>query len=95
MERIKQAKAFGDISENSEYDELRTKLRRGRIVKLENMLKNAIVIDEDEIDADSVRFGTRVKVFDIVLMKKLIIILVQPKPILRKPNSNASPIGSD
>ena len=96
-ERIKQAMAFGDISENSEYDEAKNEQAQneGRIVKLENMLKNAIVIDEDEIDTDSVRFGTRVKYLTWISMKKLIIILlVQPSRSLENKISNASPIGS-
>ena len=49
-ERISQALAFGDISENSEYDEAKTDQTKNemRIVQLENMLKYATVIDEDE-----------------------------------------------
>jgi transcription elongation factor GreA len=65
-ERIRQALAFGDISENSEYDEAKTDQAQNemRIVQLENMLKYATVIDEDEVSTDSVRLGTRVKVYD-------------------------------
>ncbi|NLN64750.1 MAG: transcription elongation factor GreA [Clostridiaceae bacterium] len=65
-ERIRQALAFGDISENSEYDEAKTDQAQNemRIVQLENMLKYATVIDEDEVNTDSVRLGTRVKVYD-------------------------------
>ena len=49
-ERIRQALAFGDISENSEYDEAKNEQAQNevRIVQLENMLKYASVIDEDE-----------------------------------------------
>ncbi len=66
-ERIRQALAFGDISENSEYDEAKNEQAQNevRIVQLENMLKYASVIDEDEVDTDVVRLGTHVKVFDM------------------------------
>ncbi len=66
-ERIKQALAFGDISENSEYDEAKNEQAQNeiRIVQLENMLKYATVIDEDEVDTDVVRLGIHVKVYDM------------------------------
>jgi transcription elongation factor GreA len=66
-ERIRQALAFGDISENSEYDEAKNEQAQNevRIVQLENMLKYAVVIDEDEVDTDAVRLGTRVKIYDM------------------------------
>ena len=62
-EKIKVALGFGDLSENSEYDE--AKNEQARIVTLENMLKNAVVIDESEIDLDRVGLGTKVKVLDV------------------------------
>ena len=66
-EKIKVARGFGDLSENAEYDE--AKKEQGevevKIVKLEKMLKNAKVIDEDEIDTSKVTLGTKVKIFDI------------------------------
>ena len=66
-ERIRQALTFGDIAENSEYDEAKSEQAQNeiRILQLENMLKYATVIDEDEIDTDAVRLGTRVKVYDM------------------------------
>ncbi|HOQ36525.1 MAG TPA: transcription elongation factor GreA [Acetivibrio sp.] len=66
-ERIKQALSFGDLSENSEYDEAKNEQAyvEGRIVQLENMLKNAKVIDEDEVKTDAVSIGSKVKVFDL------------------------------
>jgi transcription elongation factor GreA len=65
-ERIRQALSFGDISENSEYDEAKNDQAKNevRIIQLENMLKFATVIDEDEIDTDAVQLGTRVKIYD-------------------------------
>lgn len=66
-EKIKVALGFGDLSENSEYDEAKNEQAHveARIVTLENMLKNAVVIDESEIDLDRVGLGTKVKVLDV------------------------------
>ena len=65
-EKIKVARGFGDLSENSEYDAAKEEQAQveARIVQLENMLKNAKVIDNDEIDLNVVSIGTRVTVFD-------------------------------
>lgn len=66
-EKIKVARGFGDLSENAEYDE--AKKEQGevevKIVNLEKMLKNAKVIDEDEIDTSKVTVGTKVKIYDM------------------------------
>jgi len=66
-ERIKQAIAFGDISENSEYDEAKNEQAQveERIMKLENTLKKAKVVDEDDISLDMVSIGTKVQVKDL------------------------------
>lgn len=66
-EKIKQALSFGDLSENSEYDEAKNEQAQVevRIVQVENMLKNAKLIDEDDIDTDTVSLGTKVKVLDM------------------------------
>ena len=65
-EKIKVALSFGDLSENSEYDEAKNEQAfvEGRIAQLENMLKNTIVVDESEIDADTVGIGSVVKIKD-------------------------------
>ncbi len=62
--RIKQAIEFGDISENSEYDEAKNEQAQieERIMKLENILKIAVIIDEDEISTDMVSVGSTVYV---------------------------------
>ena len=60
-ERIKVAISFGDLSENAEYDEAQVE---ERIVKLENMLRKAVIIDESQIDSDTVTVGCTVKVYD-------------------------------
>ncbi len=66
-ERIKQALSFGDISENSEYDEAKNEQAQveGRIAHLETMLKNAKVIDEDEVSTEKVSIGSKVKLLDL------------------------------
>jgi len=60
--RIKQAIEFGDISENSEYDEAKNEQAQieERIMKLENLLKKAVILDEDEISTDLVGVGSTV-----------------------------------
>lgn len=65
-ERIKEAIAFGDISENSEYDEAKNEQAKleERIAKLETTLRKAKIIDEDEISVDTVSIGSTVKVKD-------------------------------
>lgn len=65
-EKIKVARGFGDLSENSEYDAAKEEQAQveARIVQLENMLKNAKVIDHDDIDLNVVSIGTRVTVYD-------------------------------
>ena len=64
---IKVALGYGDLSENSEYDEAKNKQAQMeiRIVEIETMLKNAKVIDETEISTDTVSLGCTVTVFDI------------------------------
>jgi transcription elongation factor GreA len=66
-ERIKQALAFGDISENSEYDQAKNEQAQleERIAKLEMMLRNAKLIDEDDISTDVVSIGSKVLVKDL------------------------------
>ncbi|MCX7950660.1 MAG: transcription elongation factor GreA [Clostridiales bacterium] len=66
-QKIKTAISYGDLSENSEYDEAKNEQAfvEGRIATLENMLKNAKVIDEEDIKTDAVSIGCVVKVRDL------------------------------
>lgn len=66
-DRLKNAISFGDISENSEYDEAKNEQAQveSRISFLENHLMNAEVIDRDNIDTTIVTIGCRVKILDI------------------------------
>ena len=65
-EKIKIARGYGDLSENSEYDEAKNEqgMVEGRIALLENMLKHARVIDEDDLTNDAVSVGSHVKLRD-------------------------------
>lgn len=96
-ERIKQAIAFGDLSENAEYDEAKNEQAQveERITKLENMLKGATIIDENNIDTDVVNIGSRVVVKDVEdneEMEYTIVGLTEADPYELKV-SNESPIG--
>ena len=65
-EQIKEARSFGDLSENSEYDEAKNEQAKveSRIAELEAMLKVAKVISEEEMSADTVHLGSKVRVYD-------------------------------
>ncbi|HAQ06022.1 MAG TPA: transcription elongation factor GreA [Bacillus bacterium] len=62
VERIKIARSFGDLSENSEYDSAKEEQAfvEGRITTLENMIRNAKIIEESELSTDSVSLGRTV-----------------------------------
>ena len=66
-EKIKQARAYGDLSENSEYDEAKNEQAQveSRIMELDEKLKNIQVIDEENIDTTVVNVGVRVRVLDV------------------------------
>jgi len=62
VERIKIARSFGDLSENSEYDAAKDEQAfvEGRISTLENMIRNAKIIQEDDMNSDTVQLGKKV-----------------------------------
>jgi transcription elongation factor GreA len=62
VERIKIARSFGDLSENSEYDSAKEEQAfvEGRITTIENMIRNAKIIEEDELTGDVVMLGRSV-----------------------------------
>ena len=66
-DQIKEARSFGDLSENSEYDEAKNEQGKlySRIAELEDILSNYVVIEEHAEDPNSVRIGSRVKVLDL------------------------------
>ena len=66
-ERIKIALGFGDLSENSEYDEAKNAQaeNEAKIAELENKVRYAKIIDEKEIDTKTVQIGNTVKLYDV------------------------------
>ena len=64
--RIKEAREFGDISENAEYDDAKNEqaMLEARIAQLEDKLRKATVVDESQVDSDVVSVGSRVRVKD-------------------------------
>lgn len=96
-QKIKTALSFGDLSENSEYDEAKNDQAfvEGRIASLESMLKTAKVIDEDDITTDTVGVGCTVKVKDLEFDDEIDYTIVgsaEADPGLLK-ISNESPVG--
>ncbi len=65
-EQIKEARSFGDLSENSEYDEAKNEQGKlySRIAEVENILANCVVIEEGEHDGDHVHMSSTVVVLD-------------------------------
>ena len=63
---IKEARSFGDLSENSEYDEAKNEQGKlySRMAELEEILSNYVVIEEEETGGDYVRLGSTVTVLD-------------------------------
>ena len=95
-ERIKEAREFGDISENSEYDDAKNEqaMLESRIATLEDKLRSASVIDAKELSADVVRVGSQVAVTDDKgkALKYTIVGSTEANPSENK-LSNESPVG--
>jgi transcription elongation factor GreA len=96
-ERIKQAIEFGDISENSEYEDAKNEQAfiEGEIITLEKMLRNSKVIDEQEIKTDVVSIGVTVVLKDLEFGDEFEYTLVgsaEADPVEFK-ISNESPVG--
>ena len=97
-ERIKVALGFGDLSENSEYDEAKNAQAENetKIVELENKLRHAKIIDESEIDTKTVQVGNKVKILDLEFNDELEYTIVGSTEVDLAQNkiSNESPIGA-
>ncbi len=97
-ERIKIALGFGDLSENSEYDEAKNAQAANeiKIAELENKLRYAKIIDESEIDTKTVQVGNTVKVLDMEFDEEESYTIVGSTEVDLEQNkiSNESPIGS-
>ena len=97
-ERIKVALGFGDLSENSEYDEAKTAQaeNEAKIADLENKIRYAKIIDETEIDTKTVQVGNVVKVLDMEFDEEETYTIVGSTEVDLAQNkiSNESPIGA-
>jgi transcription elongation factor GreA len=94
---MKQAKAHGDLSENSEYDEARLEHAQveARIIEFENKLKNAHIIDVDEVSTEEVSIGSKVRLLDVEINDEAeyrIVGSTEANPAENK-ISNESPVG--
>lgn len=96
-EKIKTARGFGDLSENSEYDEAKNEQAKieARITDLEVMLKNVKVISDNEITNDKVMLGVTVTVLDMQKNKEVTFKIVgtAESDALNGKISDESPIG--
>ena len=97
-DRIKVALGFGDLSENSEYDEAKNAQaeNEGKIAELENKIRYAKIIDESEIDTKTVQVGNIVKVHDEEYDEDVTYTIVGSTEVDLAENkiSNESPLGS-
>ena len=77
-EKIRVARSYGDLSENSEYDEAKNEqaIVEARIADLEVMLKNVVILDESELVTDAVSLGSTVKLYDEEFEEELEYIIV-------------------
>ncbi len=96
-EKIKEARGQGDLSENAEYDAAKEEQGEieARIALLEKMLRNAEVIDDEEVSSDIISVGSRVKVYDNEFEEEVEYTIVgsaEADPMENK-ISNESPVG--
>ena len=96
-ELIKEARSFGDLSENAEYDAAKDEQRyiEARIEDIEKILKNAEVVVEEEVDLDKISIGCNVKILDIEFDEELEYKIVGSTEAnsLKGKISNESPVG--
>ena len=95
--RIKEAMSYGDLSENSEYDEAKEEQARveNKIANLENDLKHAVVIDVSDKDNNTVYMGCKVRLYDYEFEEEVQYSIVGSKEadVRNGKISDASPIG--
>ena len=96
-DRIKVALGFGDLSENSEYDEAKSAqaANEDKIAELENKVRYAKIIDDSEIDTKTVQVGNTVKLWDEEFDEEVVYTIVgsTEADLLQNRISNESPIG--
>ena len=96
-EAIATARSFGDLSENAEYDEARNEQAKteARISELEELIANAVIVDESTIDTSIVSLGSVVTVYDVEFDEEIVYSIVGSNEVnpLEKRISDQSPIG--
>ena len=96
-EKIKEAREQGDLSENAEYDAAKDEQRdiEARIEEIEKILKNAEIVDEDEVDLETINIGCQVKILDLEFDEELTYKIVGSTEAnsLKGKISNESPVG--
>ena len=97
-EQIKIARGFGDLSENSEYDEAKNEQGKlySRIAELEDILLHAVIVDESEMDSDKISIGCTVTVTNLDVRKQLPaykIVGSQEADVMSRAISEDSPFG--
>ncbi len=96
-DKIREARGQGDLSENAEYDSAKEEQAEieARIVKLEKMLRNAEVIDEEEVNRDKINVGCVVKLYDMEFEEEVEYMIVGSAEADPAKNriSNESPVG--
>ena len=96
-QKIKEAREQGDLSENAEYDAAKDEQRdiEARIEELEKILKNAEVVDEEEVDLDKINIGCKVTILDMEESEELEYKIVGSTEAnsLKGKISNESPVG--
>ena len=96
-DQIKEARSFGDLSENAEYDAAKDEQRdiEARIEEIEKILKNAEVVVEDEVDSDKINIGCKVDVLDLEYDEEIEFQIVGSTEAnsLEGKISNESPVG--
>lgn len=98
-EKLKEAKSFGDLSENSEYDEAKSDQAKleARILEIEHQINHATILDENALSTEVVRTGLSVKIFDKTFDEEVVYHIVsapQANPIENKV-SDESPVGKE
>jgi transcription elongation factor GreA len=96
-QKIKEAREQGDLSENAEYDAAKDEQRdiEARIEEIEKILKNAEIVDEDEVSTDTINVGCQVTILDCEFDEELIYKIVGSTEAnsLKGKISNESPVG--
>lgn len=96
-DNIKEARSYGDLSENSEYDEAKNEQGKveARITELEEILKNAVIIDSEDLSTEHVSIGNKVVLKDLETGEEMELHIVGSKEVDMKSGkiSDESPVG--